>query len=237
MKSPISAKEIVELLRQKHQHPWCFFHELRLGTGYAKKAQKRVDAFAIHSYPSSKFLKIAYEIKISKSDFLSEIKNPKKRIAALELSNQFYFCGPSTAITASLVPPECGLIEVTENHSLKVIKEAPYRDCKPPEWLFFAAISRRIAKQEGIDYTQFSDEILNAIFDSLSQIKGLKASEMLLYSYIEKEKLRRAKIIYNKKTSENRAKYKFYSKIKKSNPTIQLEELQKLWQEKLIKKI
>src|ERR1039458_2615006 len=98
-KSIISAKEIIELLRLKHQQPvWCFFPEFRCGSGYAKSSQKRIDAWVLNCWPSSKHLKISYERKVYRSDFLKELKSPKKRQQGLNLSNQFYYISPPKII-------------------------------------------------------------------------------------------------------------------------------------------
>ena len=143
-----------------------FFSELRLGTGYSKKAQKRVDAWALNCYPSSNHLKVAYEIKVYRSDFLNEMKNPKKRQEGLNLSNQFYFVAPTKIIKLPEVPVECGYIEITDKNKFKVIKEAPVRLCKDPTWLFTSSLARRTAKNEGVDFYHFSDEVINALMNT-----------------------------------------------------------------------
>ena len=77
-KSTITAKEIIELLRNKHPQPeWILFSECKTGTGFKKEGRSRIDGWCINTFPSSKHLKIAYEIKVSRQDFLSEIKNKK----------------------------------------------------------------------------------------------------------------------------------------------------------------
>jgi hypothetical protein len=215
-----------------------FFSELRLGTGYAKKAQKRVDAWALNCYPSSLHVKVAYEIKVYRSDFLNELKAPKKRDEAMSLSNQFYFVAPLGVIKLSEVPIECGYMEITEQNKIKVIKEAPFRMCKEPTWLFSSALARRTAKNEGVDFADFTDEVINGLMSALYNIKQLNGSEALLYGYIEKEKFRRANNAYAKKSSEQRARARFYAKCRKENCYIRLDEMQKLWKDKCtIKKV
>ena len=68
--------------------------ELATGTGYAAGEPNRLDAFFMAETISKGLLRVAYEIKTSRSDFLREIREPRKRRAALRVSNQFYFVTP-----------------------------------------------------------------------------------------------------------------------------------------------
>lgn len=148
------TKTILKALRRRHpEKEWAFFEELRAGTGYKEvtkgiNPQQRFDAWAINLYPSKKFLRIAYEIKVSRSDFLREIKHPEKRTQALQLSNQFYFVAPVGLIKPDELPPEAGLIEVENEWESRHTVAAPIREASGPTWQFFASIARRMQSLE-----------------------------------------------------------------------------------------
>lgn len=153
----MKAKDVVEALRKRHEkREWAFFPELRVGTGYqtrrlAKQGinpEQRLDAFAMNLYPSKKHMRITYEIKVSRSDFLHEIKNPMKRKQGLELSNEFYFVTPVGLVKPEEIPAECGLIEVYANLSSRIKVRAPHREGTEPSWNFIASIARRVQKDE-----------------------------------------------------------------------------------------
>jgi hypothetical protein len=145
----MSAKDVISILNARYEPPnWVFFSELRFGTGYGRLAEQRLDAWAMHCWPSKKFLKIAFEIKISHGDFLKELKNSRKRSAALSVSNQFYFVSPFGIIQKEEVPSECGLMVVIGEKDIRVVKEAPYRIANSPTWMFVAALGRRMLKGE-----------------------------------------------------------------------------------------
>lgn len=148
---------ILDALRQRHsQGDWVFFPELRIGTGYGKDAETRLDGWAIALYPSHSLLRVTYEIKVSRSDFLGEIRRkPLKRRAGLRMSNEFYFVAPKGLIKADELPPEAGLMEWNPDAQIETLKElrkfrnglyvtvsAPYRDTLPPTWRFVAALAR-----------------------------------------------------------------------------------------------
>lgn len=144
MKPEFTAYEIKQFLRSKYPAPnWVFFDELRLGTGYGKNVEQRIDAWAMHTWPSKRFLKIAFEIKVHRSDFLKELKAPHKRDAAMYVSNQFYFVAPRNLMSTDEIPQECGYMEILSSGIVKISKVAPIRKAVEPTWSFFAMLARR----------------------------------------------------------------------------------------------
>jgi len=159
----MTSKDILEALKRhyKDERQWAFFKELRVGTGYRlswahqgpeyNNPEQRIDAWVINCYKSKQYEKIAFEIKVSRSDFLNEIHNPSKREQALHLSNRFYFAAPKGLIKVEEIPEECGLVEIDKDSNfLKWTKQAPWRETEEPTWNFLAALSRRIVKAEAM---------------------------------------------------------------------------------------
>lgn len=147
----VTSAQVTEALRRRHKPrfngsapSWVFLEEVRLGPGFAPGSLQQIDAWAIHTWPSAREM-VAYEVKVSRSDFQRELAKPVKRKAALFYSNRFYFAVPKDLIRLDELPPECGLIEVLEDGRTKVTVEAPWRDCHPPSWHFLASIARRVA--------------------------------------------------------------------------------------------
>ncbi len=128
--------------------------EARVSTGSARRS---IDVFAVHQFASKDFQRIAFEIKVSRGDFLRELREPLKRRDALMHSNQFYFVTPPELVDPEEVPPECGLIEYHRedphldtrkpydrlfDHFVDVVP-APYRDTLPPTWGLFVSVLRK----------------------------------------------------------------------------------------------
>jgi hypothetical protein len=143
----MTASEVLDVLARGYEtraganQEWVFLRELRVGTaadevhfdaeaGQIVKAgwAQRLDAFAVNCWPSKGFRRIAFEVKVTRSDFLSEIKDPGKRQAGLAMSNEFYFVTPRGLVDPSEIPPECGLIEVTPEGGRRKTVAAPHRD-------------------------------------------------------------------------------------------------------------
>lgn len=151
--APITAADIVAALHQHwaHSDNCLALAELRVGTGYGKDADQRIDFWAMEAIPSKRFRRVAYEIKVSRSDWLNELKRPRKRNRALLVSNEFYFVTLPGIIKAGELPPEAGLIETGErwrgNLELTTKHPAPWRDGYPPSWQFLAAVARRTMRE------------------------------------------------------------------------------------------
>ena len=161
-KEPTTA-DIVSAIRRLHTNHgladrWAFFEELRLGTGYGRGVEQRIDAFACGLW-SKNWGSIAYEVKVNRADFLKELKSPMKRRMALRYSNLFWFVTPQGLVKPSELPIEAGLMEVhwatvsyfsppTEGWIAKVVVTAPWRDVPPPTWSLFASVARRVARIE-----------------------------------------------------------------------------------------
>ena len=152
----LNASQVLEAVQALHPDPqWAFVAELRVGTGYdsgrakdaPNEAEQRLDAWAINCWPSQGgFQAVAYEVKISRADFLHELKHPYKRELGLRYSNLFYFAAPKGLIKKSELPRECGLVEVDEAGRAKLALEAPRREMEFPPPRFLAALGRRAGR-------------------------------------------------------------------------------------------
>lgn len=228
-KSSITAKEVIELLRKRHPQPeWVFFDELRCGSGYAKASQKRIDAWALNCYPSKNHIKIAYEVKVYRSDFLNEMKTPKKRKSAMNLANQFYYIAPVGVIKLEEIPNDCGYIEIDDKQKLKVIKEAPIKEVKDPGWVFVSSLARRTAKSEGVDFGGISPEILRKLITVLrsSGSKALNGTETLLLEFLLKETIK----LSDKEERQRRQLNKFIRNCQKKHKSYKTDFLYKYWE-------
>lgn len=90
-----------------------------------------IDAFAMRFWGSNAGrIRVAYEVKVSRSDFLAELRKPAKRQLGMALSHEFYFAVPKGLVSVEEVPADCGLVEMAGTRS-KVARKAPRR---VPRW-------------------------------------------------------------------------------------------------------
>jgi len=131
---------MLALVKMRHSGTeWAFFDEIPDATGYDKN--RTLDAYAMHLWPSKKFLRIAYEIKASRSDLFNDLKNPHKRQSALDVSNQFYFVCTKGIIQLEELPEGVGLLEADAG-GLKIRRVAPHREVEDLPMSFVASLLR-----------------------------------------------------------------------------------------------
>ena len=152
----MTEADIIELLTKRYGAPeWAFIPMLRVGTGYTARDwyvvegrprnrwERTMDAWAINCFPSKGLVSVAFEVKTNRADFLSELRQPWKRIPAMDVSNLFYFVAPVMTALVHEIPTKCGLIEVNDNGKLYVAKKATKREIEPLPLRFVASIARR----------------------------------------------------------------------------------------------
>jgi hypothetical protein len=136
-----TAARIVGLLMEKHQKTGdvVFFDQIPNSTGYGK--ERTIDAFAMELWPSKKFARTAYEVKVSRGDWLNELSQPEKRDPFMKLSNWFYYVAPVGLVDVASLPEGCGLLEADKG-GLKIRRAAPWRDVGEIPLEFVASLMR-----------------------------------------------------------------------------------------------
>jgi hypothetical protein len=69
---------------------------------------------------------VVYEVKTSRSDWLTELSKPEKREWAEFIGNECWFAAPAGVVKECEVPQGWGYLQVTPQHARRVIA-APYR--------------------------------------------------------------------------------------------------------------
>jgi hypothetical protein len=128
---------IKQALNKRHTNDF-YMCEVKTGSTYYNHI-RIIDAIAIKkSWANPKVT--AYEIKVSRQDFLRD----NKAHEYLAYCNEFYFACPKDVIKENEVPEACGLIYVSDKGTLKIVKKAHHRDIEIPEDLFIYIIMSRI---------------------------------------------------------------------------------------------
>ena len=148
----MTESDVLALLKERYdwsvtQMEWVFFALLRTATGYGTLLGdvRTMDGWALNCWPSQDFRSIAFEVKLTKGDFKKEMDEPKKRVPAMRLSNQFYFVAPRGVLAPMEIPEDCGLM-VVQDGKLRQLKEAPRRDRDDLPMEFVASILRDVKR-------------------------------------------------------------------------------------------
>ena len=146
----MTADEIKAILAKRHSNLWRWICVTELQTTTSIYRSRRIiDVFAMALIQSlNNYERVAYEIKVSRADWLRELKDPRKRVEAMSLSNRFFFVFASGIYKKGDLPrDDCGILEITSEKRIKLIRRAKRRKIKPMPIDFIAALARRI-KQE-----------------------------------------------------------------------------------------
>ncbi|MGH0004479.1 MmcB family DNA repair protein [Pseudovibrio ascidiaceicola] len=155
----MKAFQIRKALENAYTQPeWAIFFEVADGTGAASR--RRADAIAMNMWPSRGLELRAFEIKVSRSDLKSELKDPSKAEAIAQYCNTFYLATPSGLTKGMDVPQNWGLIEVTEGGQARIKRQSEYN--KEPDTLslpFIASLLRSAYQStEGVVQAELSRE-------------------------------------------------------------------------------
>lgn len=153
------SKVLDAVVQHKYAEPWLTMRQFRPGAGTGQWAEKSFDCFCFHPWPSESYARHVLEAKISRSDFLKEMKDPLKRRAGLYCATKFwYVCSPGCVRDLDEIPINCGYMEVDIDdegrYSCEVLVPAPELVDEPPTWNFLAGAVRRVLGLDDVKNVQ-----------------------------------------------------------------------------------
>lgn len=116
--------------------------EVRNGTGYGRQ-EGYADALVMSLWPSRGLEMIGCEFKVSRSDWLRELKDPAKAEKFFNHCHRWYLVTANGAARADEVPAPWGWM-VAGPAGLKTMKEAPTLTPVVPDWSLIASIFRNV---------------------------------------------------------------------------------------------
>jgi hypothetical protein len=134
--------EIFEMLKRKFpEGEYALMQEVRNDAGH--QASRSADAIAMGLWPSRGLLVHGIELKVSRTDWLKELKYPEKAEAIFQYCDRFWLLvGGEGVAKIEEVPANWGFMMVTKT-CIKIIKEAPALTPKPLARGFVAAMMKR----------------------------------------------------------------------------------------------
>ncbi len=128
MNNNLSSGDIVKLLRAKYKtekngfNPAVILEQVPDGTGWMQS--RWIDAVVFQLWDSKGLTRSAFEIKVSRQDFIRELNNPAKHQWCLEYFHQFWFVGPKDIIQLEELPKYAGWM-YPRGQQLCIGKNAP----------------------------------------------------------------------------------------------------------------
>jgi len=142
----LSTGEIYVALRERYRgNAWAFLTEVPDGTGSAKC--RSADAMAMSLWPSRGLELNGFEVKVSRSDWLRELKSPEKAESICCYCDRWWLVvGDERIVKDGELPATWGLL-VPRGKGVIQRKEAPVLKPEPVDRVFLAALLRRAMEQ------------------------------------------------------------------------------------------
>lgn len=181
----MKASDVKAALRSRFSgNEWAIFFEVGDGTGVNQR--RWADAVAMNLWPSRGMEIHGFEIKVSRSDWLSELKNPEKSEPVQRYCDRWWIVCPAGIIKPGELPATWGHYEVDASGKITQVVAAPKLEAVPVTRSFMAAMFRRAS---GAD----ADEVAAAVS---KQVDAYKAdAEKRLQREIENRSQRASKIL------------------------------------------
>jgi len=147
-----TERDVVIALAKRYPDPeWAFFPQARSGTGYIS-CLRTADAIAMNLWPSRGMEVHGFEVKVNRSDFLNELRNPEKADSIARYCDRWWLViaggyGDEEAniVRSGELPPAWGLL-VMHGNVLKCDVEAPKLEALPLDRHFVASLLRNQAQ-------------------------------------------------------------------------------------------
>jgi hypothetical protein len=148
----MNTAEVKAALRARFCAPeWSCFFEVADATG--ARHSRWADAVAMNLYPSRGLSLHGFEIKVSRSDWLRELKDPTKSAPVQQYCDYWWIVAPPGIVRDGELPPTWGLYDALPDNKLRQIIAAPKLQAKDLTRDFMAALIRRagVADQAVVD--------------------------------------------------------------------------------------
>jgi hypothetical protein len=141
----MTAEDVKLALRRQFSSPtWFYAEEVHL----TDWETRRLDVLALlladdpmvsPAHPLSVW---AFEVKVSRADFLAEVNDKGKSRLAWAVANYFAFAAPAGLILPHELPDGAGLFEVHGRGRVVMAIRPRYTRADPPDWKFIGALMR-----------------------------------------------------------------------------------------------
>lgn len=123
---------ILKALGEQYREPEAVvLSQVRSSTGFEERSPRTADALICFTWPSRSFETWGVEVKVSKSDLKAEVENPEKAERIAQYCDRWMIACPAGMISPKDLPKGWGLMTVSEDLKVKVVKSGDLLEAKP----------------------------------------------------------------------------------------------------------
>ena len=169
---------MIAILKEK----WCnedahaWLEQVNNATGW-RGGRQYADAIVCSCWPSRGLWLAGIEVKVSRSDWLSELRKPAKSAEIQGYCRYWWVAAPEGVVLPSEVPDAWGWLEVYPNRKrdrYKVKKQAPQLEEKPLTMAFVASVIRSQAKVVTAAFNRGHYQALVEVKEKHNEIRQLE---------------------------------------------------------------
>lgn len=173
----MKANEVIACLKSRFCGPaYAFLEQVADGTG--ARQNRWADAVAMSVWPSRGYDIHGIEVKVSRYDFLNELKQPEKSAAVQQFCNRWWVATPDDSlIKAGELPPTWGWM-VTNKGSMRVITDAPALTPSPISIEFVASVLRNFQRSDETEVEKRITKAANEARESADSYSQKKYADL-----------------------------------------------------------
>lgn len=146
-KRTITAADMRAAVREHYGDSAAIFHEVANGSG-TRREHRRADCLAMGLWPSRGLHLSGIEIKVSRTDWLNELRRPAKAESIAKYCDFWWLAvSAEDIVREGELPANWGLFLLT-NGRLKIVTQARKLEPEPLDRGFIAALLRRAAEAQ-----------------------------------------------------------------------------------------
>ena len=172
----VTATDIERAL-MKHFAPPGHRIFFEVGNDTGAKQKRWIDAVACGVWPSTGQEFVGIEIKVSRSDWQRELKDPLKAQELMRFCNRWYLACPAGMVKPDELPATWGMLALDKAGRLRVAVPAKQLDPQPPSPGFVMAMMRKANAVDGHLVDQLvAERVAEARKTMASQMERQQAS-------------------------------------------------------------
>lgn len=177
----MKTEELRALLRQRYpSNEWALAFEVECGSRWA-------DMFAMNLWPSRGYAIHGFELKVSRQDWLKELKSPEKAECAYMRCDYWWLVAAENVATIDEIPETWGFMEAQGN-KLCVIKKAMTKPDAPLTRDFVASLFRRLSGYSDAELANAVNEKVKSMREGIEQ-EVQQRVERMTRRYSEQSKI------------------------------------------------
>lgn len=130
----------------EHVRAACGFGGYTYADGGGHRTMRTADFIAQDLWEAHGLRLHGHEVKVSRSDWLTELADPEKAEAIKRYCDHWWLVVPDSAIVRDDLPDDWGMLAFGRDGKLRVQRRAPLLDPEPIPATFRASLMRAVAK-------------------------------------------------------------------------------------------